>query len=407
MKLGGFWGMTAPMFVLAFPQKEDAVPFFNEMRKYSNKEALKGLQKELLFLKKIETFKVLKCSINLEEIETDTWEAGKGLQKFPEYNQILKNAVEQECLVRLYEREQAGRSKDLSNLKKAIEDGLTTTFPVKDRKKVVSKIVSTLPSGASSISNWMHENDIAMDWTVADSAIVNGEKHELTTEEKSIVGYFIKRLDDVQYWIDNLVYTSVKQETVYGMLLEVFIQRNPKSIRYAVAAEFEQIKDLNDRKVLLDKCREVREDTLKFKKLYNEYVLTTNGSKAVTDSVMPSAGLRELLPTGFNFFNLPDEDRDLLNRIYDRCSMLSQEKIAKTLGCSANLNEVGKSMVRLGICGLNGCQLALLQEAIANTILSPNKFYVDQEVYDEVNSILDNDVLCMLDSILPVGEVLV
>ena len=69
MKLGGFWGMTAPMFVLAFPQKEDAVPFFNEMRKYSNKEALKGLQKELLFLKKIETFKVLKCSINLEEIE--------------------------------------------------------------------------------------------------------------------------------------------------------------------------------------------------------------------------------------------------------------------------------------------------------------------------------------------------
>jgi len=87
--------------------------------------------------------------------------------------------------------------------------------------------------------------------------------------------------------------------------------------------------------------------------------------------------------------------------------MLSQEKIAKTLGCSTNLNEVGKSMVRLGICGLNGCQLALLQEAIANTILSPNKFYVDQEVYDEVNSILDNDVLCMLDSILPVGEVLV
>ena len=128
-------------------------------------------------------------------------------------------------------------------MKKAVDAGLTATFPVKDRKKVVSKIVSTLPGGASSISNWMHENNIAMDWTVADSAIVNGEKHELTTEEKSIVGYFIKRLDDVQYWIDNLVYTSVKQETVYGMLLEVFIQRNPKSIRYAVAAEFEQIKD--------------------------------------------------------------------------------------------------------------------------------------------------------------------
>lgn len=67
MKLGGFWGMTAPMFVLAFPQKEDAVPFFNEMRKYSNKEALKGLQKELLFLKKIETFPFFTEDLNFDD----------------------------------------------------------------------------------------------------------------------------------------------------------------------------------------------------------------------------------------------------------------------------------------------------------------------------------------------------
>lgn len=399
--------MTAPMFVLAFPEREDAIPFFNEMRKYSNKEALKGLQKELLYLKRIEAMKELKCSVDLEEIDEDVWEAGKGLRSNQDYNQIFKNEVEQECLVRLYERESAGRSKNLSNLRELIDSTLqNTTIAVKDRKRVVGKIISSLENGNSSVIRWMKENNVTMEWDVVNNVVLNGKRYELSEEEKSILRYYLGRVDDIQYWIDNLAYTSVKQEIVYGMPFEVFIQRNPKSIRYAVAEQFEQIKDLNDRKVLLDRCEKIRKDTLKFKRLYGDYVLT-DSDKETVDSVEPSDGLRNILPVGFNFYDLPDDDRELLNKIYDRCNLLQPEYIKETLGCSGDLNTVGQNLVKLYICGVNDCQLALFQEAIANTILSPNKFYINKDVSDEVYSILDNDVLSMLDSILPVGEVLI
>ena len=411
MKLGSFWGLTAPMFVMAFTDKNDAIPFFDEMRKYSNKEALQGLQKELLFLKKqIEQLRTMKCTISLEEVQDDVWIAGNGLRDNPEYNAIVKNAITQECIVRCYVREKANHFKELTKLNELVDEALNTwNGAVNQRAQVVGSIVRKLPNGTKAcIADWLHENGIQMSYDIVDSINTDFGIYTLSEDEKRVLSYFNTRFDDIQFWVERLTFSSIKSEEVYGMPFTVFMQRNPKSIRYAVLSRFDTIKNINDRKTLLDRCDSVRRDTERFKQLYFQYAQTANErTSRLRGLTAPSVMLHSILPNGFKYEELPEDDRILLNRICERCSKMTGSYMESLLGVhTEDWDAFGQQLLNVGVYGINNRQMGLLQESIANTILSPNKYYVKEEDMAEVVHILDDDILAMLDSILPVGEVL-
>ena len=63
MRLGGFWGMPAPMLLLAFPDISELKATISSMQKTVNSEMLRDLQKEFFMLSKLQDFTVIDAGI--------------------------------------------------------------------------------------------------------------------------------------------------------------------------------------------------------------------------------------------------------------------------------------------------------------------------------------------------------
>lgn len=409
MRLGSFWGMTAPMFVLAFQEREEPIAIFNAMLAHSEVECLQSLRKELLYLTRLERLVEYRCDLSTESITSDDfWD--DGLREHPECSGIFRNEVLQRVLVKCSERERAGKCKDLDAIEECIAKQLKSwKGKVSDVAKVVAEIMRALPSSDdSSVNAWAAKHEIVLSSSLAESVVVGGKKRILSEEEKRVVEYFLSRMPDVRFWVEELNVQKEKQQEVFGLPFFQLAKRKPESIRYVVLSQFDQIKSMNNAKVLLDTVDSIRKDVHKFRELYEKFVSTeerTGSGSVVQYQTNDFFGILSL--RGFDMSVLAEDDQALLWQLYECCCRVSPSNLEKIFGFGVeNWSAFGESLVELGICGLNGFQLELFAEAIVNTVLSTNKLFVEKEKQESVKRILEYDVDAMLDTIMPVGRVL-
>lgn len=413
MRLGGFWGFTAPMLVLAFPDGENVLPYFRVMAGNSNSESLRCLQKELLYLTKIRNLRIYKPAISVLEMVGDDYWTKDGFVQNTEYSSVFKTEVFQRALVKIYEREQRGAYKALDSLEECVNRILNEwNGKVSDVDKAVSRVVSKLPSATEAcFDDWIATNGISLEYGLVDRIRINGQEHVLSEDEKSVCRYFLERIPDVEMWIQALYVDDVQDEELYGIPFSLLAKRKPESIRYAVMNQFDQIKSTNNEKILRDKVAKLRADTKKFRYSYNEFVSSDRNGEIIYegDTVPMSKEAATFFSSlhGFSLDSLLPKDRVMLAELFERAKSVEAESLNKVLGIVCNdWNAFGMRLSEIGICGINAVQLELFREAIANTVLSFNKIYRDAGTIAKVNTILTYDVEAMLDTIISVGEVI-
>lgn len=411
MMLGNFWGFTAPMFVLAFDEREEPLALFNEMAKHESSACLKGLQKELFYLTKVAELVEYRPTLNTMEMigGDDEWQNGC-LQKHPEFNEIFKQELIQRIAVKCSEREKRGQFKNLMECGEKLEECLQQWHgKLSDADRVVSATVKELgrleESGTTAA---IEKLGLQLQKRVVDSVTIDGVECKLSEVEQRVCEYFVQRLSDIYYWIDRLYSNDAVQESVWGVPFFQIAKRKPESIWYTVYGQFEQIQNIGNVKVLYDKVEQVRDSVATMRKCYQQFV-ECRGDATESAAVTWSVDGAEEFFTGIPDFcadNYLSNEVELLQQLHCACRRVESESIKEKFGYQGDLNKLGKELVKFGVVGINGQQQSLFVEAVQNTILSTNKIFVTKEIKEQVFKILDNDVEALLETIMPVGEVI-
>lgn len=407
MRIGNFWGMTAPMFVLAFEDRYEPLPIFNKMLAHSCTGELRGLQQELVYLTNLERFQECKCSVDtLSVTGDDVWENGS-LVEMPECSNVFRSEVLQRVLVKCLEREKAGKFKDLSELQETMTRVLDEwAGSVKDVQRAVVSVLRELPAASeSNVFKWAAENEIVLETSVSDEVMIGGTLHTLTENEKAVITYFLQRMPDIHFWIEELFVKESQQQKVFGLPFFQLAKRKPESLWYVVLSQFERIKYVRNTKVLTDTIEAVRSDTQKFKELYEQFVLMDLDKAERVSNERTNDFFLSLMGKGFDKFNLTKEDQLLLDVICEKCQQLTESYLSQKFWISVHdWTDFGKSLIPLGICGLNGRQEDLFAESVLNTVMSTHKLFVSEDAQRSTMRILTDDVEAMLDTMLPVGK---
>ncbi len=415
MRIGSFWGLTAPMFVIAFPEPDDALKLFTVFNETSNGDILKDLQKELIQLQRVSSYMVYNSRINLSEDYPDLfWRMG-GVADTPELNAAITREITEKVLAKVLNNEIKGKFVDATDLEGVVEKYLATnSFQLKRIAKAVTEIINTLPKATvSNNSKWLQQ--YPLNKSIADTVIVKGKRHTLTADEKAILEYFMSRLDDVDTWIKALGVTKVEEDEIFGIPFSNLVRRKPESIRYAVLNLFEQVKHTGNAKMLEKVIANVRKDSDKMKECYRRFV-GVRGEDVIEEGVSQNVDVDAsffttnelLMKAGFSWSALSKRDKEILLLAYEGVCRVTPSALNETFGVKVtDWTAYGKELCdTVRICGLNGCAEQLFVEAVCNTVLAVNKIYRDEETIAKVDSILRDDIDALTETYLAVGEVI-
>lgn len=412
MRLGGFWGLTAPMFVVAFPESKDALKLFNAFKETSNGAILKDLQKEFVQLQKISSYVVYTSQIELSAEYADySWQSG-GVENAPEISGAIAREITERVLAKIMNNEARGKFVDATSLEACISNYLASnSFQLSRIAKAVTEIIHLLPEATGSNCGALLQK-YPLKSSVVDNVIVNGRRHAMTEDEKAIVEYYVSRMDDIALWVDALSVAEAEEEDVFGLPFSSLVRRKPESIRYAVLNIFEPVKQVGNAKMLEKVVSNVKSDAKRMKELYPRFVETRGQSIAEATESMVDGGFftssRELRSAGFDWSALTARDREILQLAYEGVRRVTPDALNKVFCVSVtDWDSYGEQLSNsIRVCGLNGCAERLFIEAVCNTVMSDNKIFRDAETIAKVQAILENDIDGLVATYLPVGEVI-
>lgn len=409
MRIGCFWGMTAPMFVAAFPEREEPLKLFDAMRETSNGRYLLGLQKELSKMLQLKKCLVYKPSVSVAAEMGDVYWKNGSLDDSDMVKPFVREVTET-VLASILNAEAKGKFVDTSSLPKCVERELATkSFPVSRTSRAVREIVKALPvADKANASQWLNQYHLQME--LAESVVVDGKRKTLSAEEKKVIRYYLGRMDDIEFWIKALHLNRAEEESFFGYPFSMLVNRKPESVRYAVLESFERVKHSSNAKVLDDVLKSIEEDSKKFRKVYHQKVGVIGSDTNVSVSAEGPAFFREneiLRGSCFSYRELSERDASILNAVLTGVERTVPEKLNELFGLSiSDWNVYGVSLCDIGIYGLNGSAENLFAEAICNTVLAVHKHYKPEDVIQKMDEILTYDVDALVDTFIPVGEVI-
>ena len=410
MRIGSFWGLPAPMFVLAQENRETGSELLRAFTKTSSEEQLSDLRKEFTQLLKIKSLVLYKNKVNVSaEMKDFYWRDG-GVVEDSSMTHALIREITERVLAATLNSEQKGLVRDITDLESVIVSELDKkSFQICDTEKVTREILKSFPKASKTNANkWMDK--YLLELSIVDSIVVDGAVIKLTEDDKKVISYYLSRLDDVEAWEKQLQPSNLSDDVIFGVPFTSLVARNPKSIQYSVLALFEPIKNSSNAKILRDIIASIKEDSRKFKENYRQFVSVLGKDDVITnkesiddpDNFFECAYLRN---AGFSWNSIPNSDKKLLIKLYSCIKKLTPECMAQKLGITTrDFTRYGKELCRFGICGINDCSEELFMDAILSTVLSVNKIYRSEETIQMVEDIMTNYVDALVDTILPVGE---
>lgn len=414
MRLASFWGLPAPMLLLAFDEKESVLPYLRMLRYTVSGDVLSSLQKELCILRRVKDFAHYSSPMRVID-ELGDLQFNRGSLVGSDATRIYKKEFVQLSAVRVTEIARNGVYKECSNLEQKADVWLSTqSFPITQTSRKVKEFVKGLED-CDSVDADMIASEYGLILGLPDVVVVDGQRRRLTDDEASVLRYFIDRIDDVEWLSERMNGTESKDDVVFGVPFFQLIRRKPESIRYAVLNVFEYVKRGSNAKVLTNLVASVRNDAKWFKEMYQKYVKESSISES---SVMTRERLKDVCSglDGVEFFEcmvqenaikLEDYSVDtfvLIVSLYERIRSLSDERICEKLGIGMReLDVFGRSMCDFGVCGINSHSVELFRESIGSITLSVNRTYRPKEIIERVEYILSNEVEALLDTLIPVG----
>lgn len=451
MKLGSFWGLTAPMIVTLSDvvSKNELKSYVDILNTQVNQSVLESLKVELHFLSRAldninAAYTLPNTTGSIEGYKGScSLVAGKivGPVDADEVYVLLVSDIVDKLVLKLLK----ALDKDVCTLKldsiqtcvdssavrsimtKVVVDYLSDkTFKLQKITSVVIDIYKALECESECIDTSVVKQRIIDAFGVVEDVtttfIVDGERLEIDDNCKKIIQYFFKKKKFIKDFNESIVFQACNEEQVFGLAFADLVQRKPTSLLRLTANKFDYVKYSNAT-FLLKVLQETRTEITRFQRIFRERVITAGGDKeltAMTDkeylSVCDSFDdeksefFRLLLKRGYLYSkDLLVEDFYSLCTVYGGVAQLSLERISEVYGIVCNSVEFEgliRTLNKVGICGLNVYNLSLFRESVKSiSLVTSLKIEKQQEIVDEFDEVLGT-VNALLDTIMPIGEVL-
>lgn len=441
MKLGSFWGLTAPMLMLAKDKipKETCQRYMSVLNVAGNTVFLVDVQKELKYLYEYITNFPFSLGID-EEISSDfqvldgvtvkhgvvedsdvlflledaiVYSIGmkicKDLQKgnakysasklqFPEHT---KEVIQNKVRVFIQENDiecDKLNAVSLKVLKEFKGDTLEECIAPKDLQKVaeVFNLVATVP----------------------DKILRNGVEVTLGKLEKRYLLYLKENIGYLEECLRSVKISCNADIPIFDTTFQAFIHRKPTSLYYMVVKKFDYLKT-NNVSMLNTVLKESISNLQRLKESVNKYVVADSEAK----DVLTAKQFDEIVSTYDSskqvfFSNLLKEhyiyvedlmqgDLALLSELYDCFINFDLIYFANVLGVDSlsceDFDLFNSKMQQIGVYGLNRCTFELFREFIQSVVLvTTNSISKTEEQLADLNRVLE-DVQALLDSIRPIG----
>lgn len=451
MKLGSFWGMTAPMLVIATKKNgiEKIKPFINVMNKSYE---IQDVKSELVFLYKAldnipknfypseattplkefdSSARVINGKIYGDSIDEQEFYVSlatefiikllkEHLQKGKEFNLTIESVVlpdgsidSRKCI--------QNRVNVINQVKKLLEK---KDFYLTGIQKVFKELIRELKTDTSVCDYDSLAKSFSLSTKIPENFIINGNSITLTEKERKFLEYFCESQPLIKELLVNFKVEEIEENRMFEQPFRELIIKKPRALYRTIQNRFDLVKSKNNASFLNSMLKELNTDLNKFKTAFSTEVVSTNNARSVLTG-MTYEDLRKIL------YSFSTEKREFFESLIGKGYVLVKDLLLETFNLLSEMYDVvyGLNIVELntlfdlnytrsdwekfinklniiGICGVNLYPLNLFELAIKNkTFISNNVIVRTEEDISEFKVVIAN-IEALLSTIKPVGFVL-
>lgn len=423
MRIGEFWGLPAPMLLLAFPEVEDAVHFIQCFDAKANRDILQALRVELCALRRVTSVPSVKFSDESNAVSRKhpdlEWQQGRIPGSDDEFLciEIVQEVTKRVALLIINgEKENHFVRCSPESLLMAVKEFLLTkTFMLMKTKQIAKEFYSSLELGGRAITQTLVEQ-FGLEWELPKVIEFNGEKHELTVEAQNVINYYVERANDIDFLIGKLEEDESPETLIFDIPFFDLIKRRPESLRYLVLNRFDIVKTQHNKTALENVVKDVSANVSKYRKCLDDFIVPAGSFSVEAESVREDfAKIKSTFSDdeaeffrGVSFANFLPSDLQILSDLYKRIAKLDVHFFNELFHCNLTASEwMELSSILCGawVCGINLDSKSLFADAIDGTTMIHYKTEKPKDVLDEINYII-SDIEALVSSIRPIGDVL-
>lgn len=415
MRIGEFWGLPAPMLLLVVQDERKLCELLSH--------APSDFKTELLFLKK----SVSLCSYELVPFDEVSTSLAPTLQvvngKVQGQSEItcvqLINEIYWKVVRNLVNSLVKGEKKEITkDLRSVVTQRVKElSFSVSDVDRIAKKIARRIPDGSVDITQAVKLFNLTM--KVPNCIVVDGNTITLTDIQKNFWQYYLDRIDLIQKCIDACGSGVVEEELIFGNSFFYLVDGKRNKVYDIVRSLFYHIRDRRqDPGYLINTIVECTHGIDQFRQCFTKYVNASHTNNAIVTETEAYARFAESSQACINFFDsllrsgslelkyVSATDLDQMIYLFEMINQFNQSGFTEL--CSRKV--IGSSYDELnaiGICGINDNSLDLFYDAISNKVF--NEIINVEKSEEEVKAIYHDldDIDALLDTLIPIGEVLV
>ena len=438
MKLGSFWGITAPMLVLnqeLFP-KEVYEKYVSVLNITGNTVFLTDTQKELKYLLDyIESFPfsyVSEFAEDFAQLDSLTIHNGTINSQDSDLLYIAYDKIVADIGVKLIDDLHKGKFKyDIGKFDSFSQEGYITltdkviafcannTIDLSNTKPTVLKILKEYKSdeinskiSVDTVATFFHLNKALPDIITFDG---NGVK--LTDIDKAFIMKLLDSVDFIKGCLESVKITRHKEIPIFNTNFHTYLRRKPTSLYYMIINRFDYTKSTNAAH-LRNTLAESRKDLSTLKESIDKYVVCGKQEQDILDDARYTSIINEFPAEKREFFdvlrinnyldvnNLLVDDLNILTDMYDIINQSTLSYYSNLLGINVTYNDfvqLQNDMFAIGFYGLNLYSLVLFQDFIRSVMLiTTDKIQKTEEQYAELMRVI-SDVQAFLDSFISIG----
>lgn len=444
MKLGAFWGLTAPMLVMSkeFFSTEVYEKYVSILNIPGNTVFLTDFQKELKYLLDyIKAFPFTYESAYIDEFNDLvglTITQGTISSNNTELLYIAYDKLVADVGIKILDDYRKGKNKYSTSKLKILEGKVSETL-LESVKEFCLKETVVLDNTKSSVIKILKEfkiddfeeplteddinalvEQLHLIKSIPDTVIFNENKVKLNSIDKKFLSYLLDSESFIMECIKSVKITKQKEIPIFDTTFHAYVRRKPTSLYYTVLRKFDYAKSTNA-SYLRTILNEARNDLATLKTCIEDFIIVGREEKEIltdidytniinvfnTDKALFFDSLR--LEDYLDVENLLREDLEVLANMYDIVCNLDCTYFSKTLNESIDVtlfNKLDEHMQAIGIYGLNLSSLFLFKDFIKSVMLiTTDKIQKTEEQMEELNTVIDN-VQALLDSIVEIGGVI-
>ncbi len=384
MRIGTFFGLTAPMLVLAYDgDMEKMHDIVSKLEESIDRDIVRDLHTELHFLLKANDM----LSVRFE-IPGDSWFSDREPDAMVMHGQItgistpadvayidLKNELTVKLAQRIVDKEQTGKFVKLDNMS---ADGLeefvvdyinNNDFYASGIQRLIMSMYQQIKSDDGKPLTDELVNGFRNTKQLPDNLIHNSADVELNEVLRKIFWYFNRNLVDIQRLYDTTKMSSIGDITVFNMPFSDLMHYKPSKIEDIAIQWFHYFSENKSLAALQNVVDDFRQSLNTLIMLIDSAVVT-DGPEVNSEPTFDASSysIYSVFP---EIAQYTQDEADSLNNIYEKVCEMTPKVAAERIGITEDeFRSAAKDACNIGICGLNAYSLELFKDTLPNVVVS-------------------------------------